>query len=482
MTTESEDTPIDVDALGWDAHEPPPGFAERVTDAFVAAPIEATPRRGTPWRWIGAAVAAAAACTLWIAWPSGRTSHDAIDTDVLRTVAIHDRALAVARPGTRMAWDVDPDGSARVVQDSGRVFYRVDDGEAFEVSTPAGDVQVTGTCFEVDLESNTMNRQGLKAGVLGAALATAVVVTVYEGRVVLANDRGEVALGPGQRGRSDGSSAPSSWDDDGSEGSDRSAGDDDEKILADVEIPPGVDPVEVVRSQARTLERLRAEKEAQYEELEKLRQQAGTAAAADSPEAARARAQKCALASRNGDCPFLDPDQDTLLEMAKCGTVKIDYPSFLYDFDAPQTDSFASDLGITDPQEKAALQRAAEKQHENVGKTLREIYRELGGDEEFAATASPSTLEAYIKDQIDEEALGNVQRRIAEERAGLREPPAAGAELSIEERFWRMRAELGNEFENQLASGLGPERAHELRAAQDGWPGSTNVHSSRCTE
>src|SRR5688572_11035126 len=100
MTTESEDTPIDVDALGWDTHEPPPGFAERVTDAFVSAPARpASPRRGTPWRWIGTAVAAAAACALWIAWPSDRSSHDAIDTEVLRTVAIHDRALAVARPG-----------------------------------------------------------------------------------------------------------------------------------------------------------------------------------------------------------------------------------------------------------------------------------------------------------------------------------------------------------------------------------------------
>ena len=482
MTNESEDTPIDIDALGWDTHEPPTGFAERVTDAFVDAPARsAAPRRGAPWRWIGAAVAAAAACALWIAWPGDRTSHDAIDTDVLRTVEIDDRALAVARPGTRMEWDVDPDGTAHVVQETGRVFYRVEDGGLFEVSTPGGVVQVTGTCFEVDLESDTMNRQGLKAGVLGAALASAVVVTVYEGSVVLANDRGEVALGPGERGRSDGSSAPSSWDDDGSEGGDRSQTEDDEKSFADVEIPPGVDPVEVVRSQARTLERLRAEKEAQYEELEKLRQQVGVVAA-DSPEAVKARAQKCALASRNGDCPFLDPDQDTLLEMAKCGTVKIDYPSFLYDFDAPQTDSFASDLGITDPQEKAALQRAAEQHHANLGKTLRELYRELGGDEEFAASASPSTLEAYIKDQIDEEALGNVQRRIAEERAGLREAPAPGTELSIEERFWRMRADLGNEFESELAQGLGPERAHELRSAQDGWPGSTSVHSSRCTE
>jgi ferric-dicitrate binding protein FerR (iron transport regulator) len=484
---ENDEAPIDVDALGWEAHEPPQGFAERVATAFAG---ESEPeaarepvRAGRRWQWVAAAVAVAAACALWIAIP-GEATRDSLDTEVLRTVEIRDRGLAVAQPGTRMRWEVEADGTTRVVQDAGRVFYRVDDGEAFEVRTPAGVVHVTGTCFEVDLERGNkhMNRQGLKAGVLGAALASALLVTVYEGRVVLANDDGEVALGPGERGRAGDSSAPSRWDDDGDDPSGNGGIAEGEGSLAEVEIPPGVDPVEVVRSQARTLERLRAEKEAQYEELEALRQQVGQSASPGSPEAVQARAEKCATQSRGGECPFLEPDQDTLLEMAKCATVKIDYPAFLEQFDAPQTRGYAEDLGITDPQEQAALQSAAERHHEAVANTLREIYLELGGDEEFAGSASPSTLEAYIRDQVDQEALGNVQRRIAQERAGLREPPAPGAELSIEERFWRLRAELGNDFEQHVASALGPERAHELRSVHDGWPGSTSVHSSDCVD
>lgn len=487
--TDTDDEVIDVQALGWTVHEPPPGFADRVADAFTgtdAAPEAEAQRPRARWGWLAAAAGAiAAACVLWLAAASGRTTHDALDTEVLRTVALRDRALAVAQPGTRMAWEVESDGTTRVQQDAGRVFYRVDDGEAFEVHTPAGVVRVTGTCFEVDLENTTMNRQGLKAGMLGAALASAVLVTVYEGRVVLANDEGEVALGPGDRGRARASDAPSRWgsDDDDGASAIAAAGSGAASSEADeITIPPGVDPVEVVRSQARALERLRAQKEAQEEELAALREKLGEAAAPDSPAAAAARARKCANASRNDDCPFLEPDQETLLEMAKCGTVKMDHPAFLSELDTPETDGFADSLGVVDPQERAAIQKAAQRQHAQVSKTMRDLVLELGGDEAFVSSASMSTLDAFIHDQLDKETLGQVQRRISEERAGLREPPAPGSELSLEERFWRLRAELGNDFEAQLATSLGPERARELRSRHDGWPGNTSVISSDCRE
>ena len=110
------------------------------------------------------------------------------------------------------------------------------------------------------------------------------------------------------------------------------------------------------------------------------------------------------------------------------------------------------------------------------------MFLELGGSEELAAEISPETLVSSIIDQLDPELQGVVQRRIAEERAGLREPPATLEGLPIEERLFRLQSDKGNAFERHVAEALGPERARALRARNDGWPGSTSVSSGDCIE
>lgn len=484
----SPEPAVELDARAWPTVEPPAGFAERAVAAFLdeggatASQDEPAPRRSRRIPVIAAATALAAAMLVWLAWPGrGGARGDVVASEETRTIAMGDRAIAVARPGSALHWEVDADGEARISQDAGRVFYRVDEGGAFEVKTPAGTVTVTGTCFEV--ETRTMTKSGgLKGAVLGAALASAVVVTVYEGGVVLANERGDVALAPGERGLADPGVAPRREDGDaageyarGSEGGDASS-----LPMATVD-----DAVAQVRRQARALEQAHADQLEQEREIGRLRRQVtelGGNPGEPSPAELKVRARECAGQGRGGECPFLEPDEATLLEMARCASVKVDFPGFLDNVESPQVGGYAESLGITDAAEVAALQAAADKHYADFNGRLREIFVALGGDPALAEEASAATMKSYIADQLDRELTGDVQRRVAEERAGLREPPADASELSLEERAFRLHAELGNEFEAYLGEQLGAERARQLRKVNDGWPGSTSVNSGECIE
>jgi hypothetical protein len=61
-------------------------------------------------------------------------------------------------------------------------------------------------------------------------------------------------------------------------------------------------------------------------------------------------------------------------------------------------------------------------------------------------------------------------RQVALERAGRAEPPASVGDLPPAVQAVRLHAGLGDELQRLLAAELGADRAHELRAAQGGWP------------
>lgn len=482
----------DLEALGWAAPAAPPGFAERTVAQFMGdedvsvtsvSPGQTTRRtsRGTSRAlWVGL-VSVAAALLLWMVWPaSPQTVRDSLTARTQRSVSLGDRAVAVASPGAVLRWEVAPGGATRVEQDAGRVFYRVDDGGAFVVKTPAGEVTVTGTCFEVETE--TMRSQSMKSAALGAALAAAVTVTVYEGSVVLANDEGEVTLEPGQRARADARGAPHRL------GDDEPAADGDVESVAaagaSVAVRPD-DAVAQVKRQARALDEARVQRESDVSEIEKLRRQVmdlGGEPGAPGPREAAAKAKRCATQSRGGGCEFLEPDQATLDEMARCAAVRVDHPGFLDNVESPEVGGYAGSLGITDPGEVEALQAAADAHYEEYNSALRDLFVSLGGDPKLAEEASAATMNSYIADQLDRELMAAVQRQVAQERAGQSELPADPSQLPLEEQAFRLQAELGNRFEQHVAEHLGAERARALRSRNDGWPGSTSVSSGNCID
>lgn len=126
------------------------------------------------------------------------------------------RALAVAEPGAGLSWAVDWRGQAAVTQRAGAVFYRVEPGAPFVVTTPAGTVHVRGTSFVVALAPHREEARMQKAGVkrvashmsaAGAGAAMALLsVWVLEGEVAVAAPGAsqKAAVSAGQGWASDG--------------------------------------------------------------------------------------------------------------------------------------------------------------------------------------------------------------------------------------------------------------------------------------
>jgi hypothetical protein len=176
--------------------------------------------------------------------------------------------------------------------------------------------------------------------------------------------------------------------------------------------------------------------------------------------------RKC-ITSVSSTCPFLTPSQDVLREMAKCAVVRADMPL------PPSEDSPEQ---ATSPPELGEIDRQFWLEQ---GERLKSLHREIVGKRQVPETVA-SLLEE-IQRAIPMDLTVTIHRAIARERAGLVNPPQP-QELGgrpAAERFWRLRLELGDEYEDSLARKLGAERARTLRAEHDGWAGKA-VFTGQC--
>jgi hypothetical protein len=191
---------------------PPEGLAERVTAHILSGATEGTAvprsrpssrRRAAGLALAGAVAGAALTVLALLAVRSGeqRVAPGRRVAQARETVPVGQRAVAVLERGATIRWQAEADGELTVEQSAGEVFYRVDRGP-FVVVTPEGTVRVQGTCFRVEVPAMKFTKETARGAALGAAVASAVVVTVYEGKVSLANRRGQAELSAGDVGRS----------------------------------------------------------------------------------------------------------------------------------------------------------------------------------------------------------------------------------------------------------------------------------------
>ena len=215
----------------------------------------------------------------------------------------------------------------------------------------------------------------------------------------------------------------------------------------------------------------------------------GSSADDDSPEPGAAQAPNplappsaCALASETLSemkCDFLEPDRETLLEMARCGIARLDTPL------APPP---GSGLGMFPP---AWLELAGvgEAEHERLEQAaaafmaqqrthLAELGASVGIAPEWSEATVPAVVVTRITAEFEEEQVTAAIDRVARERAGLETddaelPPTLEAVV-------RLRLDTGDAFEAAIAEVVGEARAAELRAAADGWPGGRSYLGNHC--
>jgi hypothetical protein len=279
------------------------------------------------------------------------------------------------------------------------------------------------------------------------------VVAVYEGGVVVAHDGVEVAAGPGERVVSD-----------GERGVRRISAEADE-TAADRE------PSSRTNERDRELAELRANASADRSEIDRLRARIESLGGKPDESSPRERAQLCANRPLENGCSWVDPDKDTLREMARCAAIRVDKPVFLVNTETPTSpsDEWIADRGLSTA-EARALAKENEQFRRKHEEALLHLYEEAGGDAEVAGDQPPQVLEGMIEALLDKAEMEAAQRRLARERAGL--PGSDSSALTLADRLVREVYGAGDEYERSVAKVLGPERAHELRLVDDGWGAS----------
>lgn len=399
----------------WATIDPPEGFADRV---MLRSPRPPKRRRR---------YAVAAACALAIAGgsvaylslgarPKAASGGAVVSSSRMSTV-MATRGTAVAERGASFTWEVAPDGDATVEQSAGDVFYRVEPGGSFVVNTAAGQVRVKGTCFRVEVQ---MKKQ-IVGGVIGAAVAVAVVVSVYEGGVVVA----------------------------GHDGPPRSVGA-GESVTLPLATPTAIATTARADISAMTSEQIVARDKAQTERISQLEAKVKELEAASTTAAATAAAAPSEFELR--------PSKEKLLEWAKTCTVGVDYPSV-----QGQTWTPVEAGGRYSKGDVAAVNAAFSELHAEWLATVRAAYVEVTGDEAGARTMSAAAMASELADKGAEEEIDAIRARVADERAGLRPPPAPGAKMSALEKYVRGMLALGDTAEAALAKRLGPARAAAIR-------------------
>jgi ferric-dicitrate binding protein FerR (iron transport regulator) len=456
-----------IDLESWEPQLPPSDFAERVLTQVRAESKTATPAPSTDVkagekskarRWGaygGAAGILALAAALAVRVTGMPDAHgEAIAKDRIE-VSIGSRARAVLEPGAQVKWDGDD-----VVQAHGDVFYRVEPGARFRVHTPAGDVEVKGTCFAVkvrgegqgsNVEGADMNKRDVRSGVIGAALSALAFVAVYEGKVAVSHAGERVDVGAGEAAHV------------GNDGVKKSAGlgegqkSFDEKVAAnaagDVPLAQANENLVAQVSEYRArLEAIAAQKVELEQTLKNTEQKL---------------ASKSADASTTKSRSDFDLGADEWKELAKDGTIKYMMPCKRPGGWVATPDQLQK-LALA-PHDGPALQDAYAKSNQRLWSTIKPLCGQAIGSVDVAEKVGMSTCIHLVLDlaQAKEKDVANeAMRQVAEIRAGLRPMPAPNDGMSpVTKMFLALTGEMKS-FEGDLAQSLGPDEAHRVAYAE----------------
>lgn len=193
----------------------------------------------------------------------------------------------------------------------------------------------------------------------------------------------------------------------------------------------------------------------------------------------RSPAKDCALSRGDEDCPFLEPGSETLDEMARCGIARIESPSLVSGGSGaePFPAKWREAAGVTEAEHEKLLGVAERFATENHERWV-ELAADLGIDRDWAETSARVVVSTRVLAEFDDDQYASAIEQVARARAGWepldREVPAA-LDAAV-----RLRLDVGDAYEAAIAEVLGPERAAELRASGDGWPGAHSTMGNQC--
>lgn len=432
-----DEEPMDMlDA--WEPQAPPADFAERVLREVRTEPA---PKRAR-WPRLVAAGAAAAIAAAVLLRVSGPPAHGEAIAKERLTVPLGSRALAVLEPAATVKWNGDD-----VEQSAGDVFYRVEPGARFRVHTPAGDVEVMGTCFRVKLEESKekdMQRRDLKSAGVGAALTALAMVTVYEGKVAVSHAGQRVELAAGESATTVASGVVAA-------GGSASAADGEATAPDD----PNEDPT--VRAN-RNLVRQVSEYRARLDAIGKQKAEI---------EAKLHKSEENLNATKDGAPAKSDFDvsPEEWKELAKDGTIKYQAPCM-----GPQAAQWKPEaddldaLGLS-PQDAVPIKDAMSRVGQETWSQVKPLCAAAVGSEALADKIGPSTcihLVLDIERDKDGAATDRARREVGEIRAGVRPMPAPDAKVHPVTKLFLTMTGSNQRLEHELAQSFGPEEAHRL--------------------
>jgi hypothetical protein len=452
----------------WTPQEPPRDFVDRVMAEVERAERPGGARgardksrviRGS-WRVAGTAlalgVAAGVALALTARARNGAASHGEAVVAERTQMALGSRAVAVLEGGAHLAWTGDD-----VDQTAGDVFYRVEPGGAFRVHTPAGDVQVLGTCFRVRVASGTsegseavVNGRDIKVGTVGAALAAAAIVSVYEGKVAVSHARESVTLTAGETARADGVGV--------------------RRASAD-----GTPSVEASGSGSSTL---MAANENLAEQVQDYKRRLDVIAAqkATTEEALADAQKKLAIAESDGQVtaprnPY-DLSRDDLKELAAKGEVHSRMPCMPSpDGSGAITANTLESEGLP-ASEAAPINAAIAQSSAQFWGTLEPLCAQaLGGKTDLAQVLGPGACQSVVfemakKNEDTEEEI----RQVSEILAGERPMPKNPSALGVVGQLIYQESGASKALEQSLAQSIGPDDAHAFVYGDKGcWSNSS---------
>lgn len=447
---DKESRPLDLGA--WEPQEPPADFADRVMAELESSSknestknevVPLVPRRRR-WPFVAGGLALAAAVLVGIGFHASPPSQGELITKERVEVRIGTRGLAVLEPGAKVQWNGDD-----VVQSQGDVFYRVEPGARFTVHTPAGDVEVRGTCFSIKVHE--MNKRDLKVAAGSTILSALAFVAVYEGKVAVSHASERVELTAGQTAQSGNgtvrlTNGESPADIELALANANSNGDDDPQVAANRNL------VHQIGEYRHRLESLESEKTELKTKL--------------------AKSENALSASKDGAPAVVKPEFDVTpedwKEFAKDGTIKYQNPCIDLKGGWTPSPEKLNQLGLS-PDDAAPIKNAYKASSERLWATIKPLcVAAVGGNEDIATRIGPDTCVFIVSDmekERDPEGVMKTRKLIGQIRAGEAPMPAPNAAMSpVMKLFLSLTGESKN-FENDLAQTFGPEEARRLTYA-----------------